>query len=164
MLSKFLSKTDCAKCRYCCIFDKNDIWEIPLFSEEEVKRLKVIFPNIQFTPSQKEYIPSVLCIGQEMQCPFLNRKSGCELSEEDKPLECKLWPLRIMRRKNEYVLAFEPSCQIMDMYSLDDIRCFVMENRIDMTVLEFALNNKNKVKEYRDNLPIIKTLSYLSLA
>lgn len=34
---------------------------------------------------------------EEVPCPFLDEKKGCILPEEDKPFDCKIWPLRLMR-------------------------------------------------------------------
>ena len=39
MLSKILSKTSCAACKFCCSFRRQSLWETPLFSPEIVKKL-----------------------------------------------------------------------------------------------------------------------------
>ncbi|MFR2154515.1 MAG: hypothetical protein ACLS48_07625 [[Eubacterium] siraeum] len=40
MLTEILSREACAKCRVCCVFDKDDIWEIPCYSAETAEYIK----------------------------------------------------------------------------------------------------------------------------
>ena len=40
MLTEILSREACAKCRVCCVFDKDDIWEIPVISPETSEYIK----------------------------------------------------------------------------------------------------------------------------
>ena len=41
---------------------------------------------------------------EEAACEFLDSKRGCVLSDEDKPFDCKIWPLRIMARERSLLL------------------------------------------------------------
>ena len=47
---------------------------------------------------------------EEVPCFFLDPDKGCTLSYEDKPFDCKIWPLRIMKKDDEYVIALTPTC------------------------------------------------------
>ena len=40
MLTEILSREACAKCRVCCVFDKDDIWEIPVIPPETAEYIK----------------------------------------------------------------------------------------------------------------------------
>ena len=40
MLKKILSGEACAKCRLCCIFDRYDVWETPVFTAELCERIR----------------------------------------------------------------------------------------------------------------------------
>ena len=40
MLHNVLTHETCAKCRICCSFVKEDAWESPLFSKEDMERIK----------------------------------------------------------------------------------------------------------------------------
>lgn len=39
MLSKILSKSSCAACKFCCSFRRQSLWETPLFSPEVAEKL-----------------------------------------------------------------------------------------------------------------------------
>lgn len=105
MLSKILSKETCAGCKFCCSFRRCSLWETPLFPEETVKRLGGRF-NIEkrdgYSYGKMDFSESYTTDNpeEEAACQYLNPQSGCTLSYEDKPFDCKIWPLRIMRKKN----------------------------------------------------------------
>ena len=47
---------------------------------------------------------------EEAPCYFLDSKSGCSLSEDEKPFDCKIWPLRVMKKEEQYVITLSQSC------------------------------------------------------
>ena len=67
----------CASCRWCCVFDAEDCWEIPCGSDGN----PLFIFNLEKTEGN---IP----------CPHLG-ENGCVL-DDDKPLDCKMWPFRKM--------------------------------------------------------------------
>lgn len=155
MLSKLLSKTDCALCKYCCEFDKDDAWEFPLFNETEVKELRFLFPDVGFESLENGYYSVILSSEPLMVCPFLSREKGCLLPEELKPFDCKIWPLRVMRKEKTAVLVLEPYCNIINRYSIEELRQFAIESGITERAKEYALNESPKLKEYRDEFEIV---------
>ena len=54
MLSKVLSKESCAKCRFCCSFRRQSLWETPLFPIDVVQRLET--GGISFQRAQQEHV------------------------------------------------------------------------------------------------------------
>jgi len=60
MLSKILSKDECASCKFCCAFRRQSAWETPLFTEEQVNRRVLML-----TPT----------------CPSINKKPVEEIIE-----------------------------------------------------------------------------------
>ncbi len=104
MLSKILSKETCAGCKFCCSFRRCSLWETPLFPEDTVKRLGGrfnmeqmdgrIYGRMDFSGKYATDNPE-----EEAACEYLDLNKGCTLSYEDKPFDCKIWPLRIMRTR-----------------------------------------------------------------
>ncbi|NLT10730.1 MAG: hypothetical protein GXY08_14725, partial [Ruminococcus sp.] len=56
MLKKILSGEACAKCRLCCIFDRYDVWETPVFTEEIRDRIQAEKPDARFISKDGGYI------------------------------------------------------------------------------------------------------------
>ena len=119
MLSKILSKTSCAACKFCCSFRRQSLWETPLFPPEVAEKLSRENEYVvvgEFTPVQdardtrdaREAQNAYRLVlennyrtdapEEEVPCTFLNPQKGCILNGEDKPFDCSIWPLRIMNK------------------------------------------------------------------
>lgn len=109
MLSKVLQKSTCAKCRFCCGFDKSDSWEIPVISRKLADDLEKKGIKTVETEGCLKY--DLEFIGDEVKyCPFHSNLTGCTLDNNDKPFDCKIWPLRVMKSGDDYVIACADSC------------------------------------------------------
>ena len=49
MLSKILSKEECASCKFCCSFRRQSLWETPLFDEKQMNAVLEKYPGVKFT-------------------------------------------------------------------------------------------------------------------
>lgn len=107
MLSKVLSKESCAECRFCCSFRRCSLWETPLFPKDECEKLShaneynVISEFRMYDDCGQmklEHKYKTDNQEEEAACDYLDVHKGCILSDEDKPFDCKIWPLRIMKR------------------------------------------------------------------
>ncbi len=56
MIKKILSGKTCAECRMCCIFDRYDIWETPIFDEETKNKVLAFNPNAVFVKVGNKYM------------------------------------------------------------------------------------------------------------
>lgn len=57
MLSKILSKEECAKCRICCCFDSYDIWETPYISQTLASKiLQEYTPKQEFIKKENHFL------------------------------------------------------------------------------------------------------------
>ncbi len=45
-----------------------------------------------------------------VDCPLLNRECGCELEREQRPFECRIWPLRVMNYGEQVKIAYYRNC------------------------------------------------------
>ena len=56
MLKNILSKESCASCRLCCVFDRYDVWETPVFTEYICERIRYAKPDAEFVAKDDGFI------------------------------------------------------------------------------------------------------------
>ena len=92
---------------------------------------------------------------EEAACPFLDSKKGCVLPEEDKPFDCKIWPLRYMRMEDgEKKICLTPTCPEVNQVPLSRMKKLV-EDGLGEKIIEYAEKNPYMIKEYKDGFPIL---------
>ena len=131
MLREILSSEICAKCRYCCFFDDDELWELPI-KEGLVKENGLT------------------------RCPAL-KKDGCSLGDA-KPAECRLWPFRVMSIDDKLALALSPSCKHMFSMPLNKIYEFV-KNGFAEKAHALANENPGSIIKYREEYIILSFLT-----
>lgn len=151
MLKKILSPETCGKCRVCCVFDRDDIWEIPLISEELHKNITVKHPGLKTTKrGEKSYVFEMEFKDNGLTyCPALS-ETGCTLGA-DKPFDCKIWPLRVMKKGDDIVITISPVCESIDPQN-PDVKALAAE--LAPIIFAEAKKNPDIIKEYIDGYPI----------
>jgi len=170
MLSSILSKSTCAACKFCCSFRRQSLWETPLFPPEVAKKLSQ--PNEygvvgEFTQAGRDGqdTQNACCLvledkyrtadpEEEVPCPFLDPQKGCILKGKDKPFDCSIWPLRVMRKDGKLVVALTPTCPAIGAAPSAKLKELV-EGELGETLLEFAKAHPYIVKEYREGFPVL---------
>ncbi len=163
MLSKVLSKETCAGCKFCCSFIRCSLWETPLFDKKTVDKYSpngVSFKMETYDGCQYgkvDYTGKYATDNEdeEAACAFLDSDKGCVLSDEDKPLDCKIWPLRIMKKGDEVVIALTPTCPAINKYPLEVMKKLVNDGLGDK-IYEYAKSHPYIIKEYREGFPVLK--------
>ena len=158
MLSTILSKQSCAACKFCCSFRRQSLWETPLFPPEVVEKLSK--PNEYGVVG--EFRDGQIVLGdyktgdpeEEVPCTFLDPQKGCILKPEDKPFDCSIWPLRIMRKDGELVIALTPTCPSIGAVPSQALVNLV-KNGLGDKIFEYAKTHPEIIKEYREGFPII---------
>lgn len=166
MLSKILEKSTCAECRFCCSFRRCSLWETPLFPMETVDRLSgdgksfiikngdgIKYGQMDLTGKYKTNNEA-----EEAACEFLDAKSGCMLSDEDKPFDCKIWPLRIMKKGEAVVIALTPTCPAINKVPLERI-VELVEDGLGDKIYSYAKEYPFIIKEYKEGFPVLKIYS-----
>lgn len=102
MLTHLLHAQDCAACRLCCHFQRSSAWETPAIEPELVTLYREMNPPPPLTTRADGSVSFALNFppddeGAEAPCPMLDPASGCMLPRSERPFECRLWPLRLMR-------------------------------------------------------------------
>ena len=154
MLTEILSRSECAECRVCCVFDRSDVWEMPLITPKLAEKLKADYPEIKLKKlsenascqvTDAEFDEESLCT-----CPLLTEK-GCALGE-NKPFDCRIWPFRVMKKGDLLLLTLSPVCESVSSLSVAKVSEFVPE--IAPKILEEVKRNPEMVKEYIEGYPI----------
>lgn len=164
MLSSVLSKSTCAECRFCCSFRRCSLWETPLFPQETMDKYETSANDIHFNRMKKdghEYGQLELMhkyasedSEAEAACEFLDSKRGCVLSDEDKPFDCKIWPLRIMDKAGETVIALTPTCPGINRQPIEAMEKLVKDG-LGNTIYEYAKEHPYIIKEYKEGFPVL---------
>lgn len=101
MLTHLISAEQCAQCRLCCNFCRRSAWEAPALTFSLTQRLQshgILIcqrpdGSMTFALHFPENAPDDYCA----DCPMLDPGCGCTLPRETRPIECRLWPVRLMR-------------------------------------------------------------------
>lgn len=104
MLTHIFTPAQCARCKLCCNFRRASAWETPVLEAELADRLQHAGVPLQ----QREDGSCTFCLSyrtddpeETANCPMLNPSSGCTLPRGDRPFECRIWPLRLMRTEQQ---------------------------------------------------------------
>ena len=164
MLSRILSKEQCASCKFCCSFRRQSLWETPLFDEAQMKAVSEKYPDIEFTEAgncgnskdaKKIYTVKLYDRyktddpNEEAACPFLDTTKGCILPKDLKPFDCSIWPLRAVRSDDKIKVVLTPTCSAINKIPLEDVKKFVREELKD-TILKYAESHPEIIKDDSD--------------
>ena len=161
MLKKILSPSSCAKCRVCCVFDKEDIWEIPLVSDELLIYIKDnIDSDVKFEKSGNENrLVMTFKDGEELTyCPMLT-ENGCVLKDH-KPFDCRVWPFRVNRISDKLcAITVSPVCEYVSSLPLSKLTGFLFDDSEGESLAEimfsYVKDHPDNIKPYIENYPIL---------
>ena len=162
MLSSVLSRDDCRKCRFCCSFRRTSLWETPLFDADTAIRLAQKYPEANFIKRGDAYTTD-LTGGyhtddpeEEALCPF--NRDGCILGGDDKPFDCSIWPLRVMRYDGALAICLTPTCPTVSAKPLSVMK-ELADGNVGDRIIEYALGHGYIIKDYRDGFPVLRKFS-----
>lgn len=154
MLKEILSGSVCGECRLCCIFDRYDVWETPVFTDEIKNKIKEVKPEAEFLPKDGGWIFKVeeLDENQLFNCPALTEK-GCMLGDE-KPFDCRIWPYRIMKIGDKRAITLASICEEMYNRPLSELVDFLKKGLAEK-IFSYADKHSEIVKPYYDGYPVL---------
>ncbi len=154
MLKKILDKKTCAECRLCCIFDRYDIWETPVFDEDTRNKLESL-ADAEFIQKDGGYIFKAEKFDDEglFTCPALDPGKGCILGDE-KPFDCRIWPYRIMKIGDKRVITIASICEAMYSKPLSELVEFLKDGLAD-EIFRYADAHPEIIKPYDNSYPIL---------
>ena len=106
MLTQFFTPDRCAACKLCCNFRRSSAWETPALPPGLVADLQAAGVPLHvredgsctFRLTYRSSDPA-----ETANCPMLDTCRGCTLPRDSRPFECRIWPLRLMRTKDEHL-------------------------------------------------------------
>lgn len=154
MLKKILKSESCAECRLCCVFDRYDAWETPVFTESICKRIRSAKPDTEFIQKDGGYIFKVKQLDENdlFTCPALTEK-GCMLGD-DKPFDCRIWPYRIMWVDGKRAITIASICKEMFDRPISQLVGFLREELAEK-IFSYADEHPEIVKPYYDGYPVL---------
>ncbi len=151
-MKSVLDKEACARCRICCSFVNADVWEAPAFNEKEyniIANHRKINSGV-FEKICDEY-RAVYHFENEKEillCPCLDEEKGCVMGD-DKPFECKLWPIRVFEIEGEIRIGVSKLCPEFLEETEQKLRILMGEGIMDRITEEIE-KNPSVVREYTD--------------
>lgn len=154
MLKKILDNRTCAECKLCCIFDRYDIWETPVFDEHAKNKLESL-ADVEFVQKDGGYIFKAEKFDDEglFTCPALDSEKGCMLGDE-KPFDCRIWPYRIMQIGDKRAITIAGICDAMYNKPLSELVGFLKKGLAD-TIFRYADSHPEIVKPYDNSYPVL---------
>ena len=135
MLKSVLSGEQCARCKICCSFVRDEVWEAPEFTRDKL--------NEEAFKNEEEIL----------FCPAVDSEKGCTLGE-DKPFDCKIWPLRPFFIDGELRIGVANICPAFNKET-DYMLKALLNNGLYYTIAEMIEKDSTLVKEYSKDYRII---------
>jgi Fe-S-cluster containining protein len=109
----------CIKCDICCYFDESDKGCTPCFTEKEFASVPVHLRNNLAKDNTGFYRPQLIKpqkADEDMVCPFLRESTHECIIYDIRPLDCELWPFRLVngRQGLSLIVVSEESCPDMN--------------------------------------------------
>lgn len=153
MLGKILSADSCGKCRICCGFTREDIWEIPLIFKENRFAVEKML-GVRLIPCGEEFVFDMKFDDGELSyCPALS-ENGCLLGAL-KPFDCAVWPFRVNALGDMRVITVSPVCETVSALPLKALSEFTEADGFAKKLFAEARKHPEIVKPYIENYPIL---------
>ncbi len=160
MISGLLSKAECASCKFCCIFDKYDLWETPVINSELRDTIIDILPETAFVKRGESYLLRMNADDNGIyHCPMLRSDIGCLLSDK-KPFDCRIWPFRVMRLEGYLAITVSNVCKTVYNKPLSEVMSELDRNNLADRIFDEAFKNPDIIKNYENGYPILRIKKY----
>ena len=161
MLDKVLSKEECAACRFCCSFRRCSLYETPVIEPCLLPRLRARYPEAKFKPVEHPAPRGTMTVDldglyqtgdpeEEALCWF--NRNGCILGD-DKPFDCRIWPLYAMRRGGRLVIALSLSCRVIAGRRSEVQK--LVDNGLGKKIFDYVALHPEFVRDYREGYPVL---------
>lgn len=157
MLTGIFSPTRCSECKLCCNFHRNTAWETPALQPEQVFILQEMCVPLEkradgttsfylhFTSDSPDEVAN---------CPMLDTCTGCTLPREQRPFECRIWPLRIMKKSNRKLIGIYENCPALSGNVFENLKSYAISELLP-EILSYATRNPEAIRDYDSSYKII---------
>lgn len=157
MLTQIFTPQECANCKLCCNFHRSSAWETPALSPEQVFLLQEMC--VPLTQRNDGTVSFYLHFSTEDEnevanCPMLDTCKGCTLDREQRPFECRIWPLRIMKQHGKLVIGIYKACPALSEKKFNLLKDYALTELLP-SILDYARCFPKAVREYDKAYQII---------
>lgn len=154
MLKSVLSGEKCAQCRNCCVFFSKSRWEMPSVPKENAEKIREFLKDENAVAENDGVfkLKSVLrsdvpesC--EEYRCPALDERSGCTLPPELKPVECSMWPVRVMNDNGKIYITLAKGCHAVEEEFVQNVKK-LLDSGLTEKIISSAKTQKGLIKPY----------------
>ena len=158
----------CFTCDVCCRFPERDSPLRPYFTREEIQAaIARGIPSASF-PDHAGSKVAVVPHGEGFQCPAFQPETGQCGIHEDRPLDCRLYPVAVMwaRDHTEVVMGWDSKCPfIRDNLESAESRAYVertaafLESQLTVKVF---ISNQQLIGSFQDDVIVLRRLNRLT--
>lgn len=159
MLTDIFTPKECANCKLCCNFHRSSAWETPALEAEQIFLAHEHCIPLEKRPdgSTSFYLHFQTDSKEEIvNCPLLNPCDGCMLPREQRPFECRIWPVRIMKQHSKLVIGVYEKCPALKNEKFDELKSAVLINLLE-PILAYAKRHPEAVRDFNTAYRIIWT-------
>lgn len=154
MLGELITRDDCAKCKICCKFEKDELIDAPMFSKRQKRYIRNNISNkIKFKYRNGAYQINLVKYKNKYRCPLLSSK-GCMLPNAYRPFDCESWPFYIMSKDDKFLITKSNVCPIFNNTSNAILIKFIEKKFLNIAK-EIATNSPELVTEYNRDLEVL---------
>lgn len=154
MLKSVLPAEKCGQCRNCCVFYSKSRWETPSVPIENAEKIRR-FLNSDIAVEKNGNICKIKSVprsefpdgAEEYKCPALDENKGCTLPVELKPLECSMWPIRVMEDVTGVYITLATGCHAVDDDFTDAVNS-LLKNELYEKISEIVRKDKTIIRAY----------------
>lgn len=157
MLTGIFSPQLCAQCKLCCNFHRSSAWETPALEPAQIFHMHELCVPLEERRdgTTSFYLHFHSNDSDEVaNCPLLDPNSGCMLPRDERPFECRIWPVRVMRESSTLVIGIYRACPAITEESFEKLKKHTLENLLP-EILAYAKRNPRAVREFNTAYQII---------
>jgi Fe-S-cluster containining protein len=173
-MKKVVSSKDCFSCRDCCYFYKNQRYFAPLFTEDELRKIKKLKKQMPKFKRYKNHAHTYQVVLKKVRnkklmyvCPFLDEKTHICTVYSARPFDCRTWPLMVMRKKNRVYVAyfnqdFCPALKDLNEKEFRDYISYMVKLVTGKRYINFLTKHPNLIWDYEKDVIPVKEITKLS--
>lgn len=158
MLTHIFTSDSCARCRLCCNFRPCSAWETPFLEESLCESLKNRGVALCSRPNGSQSFLldfQTDSLEETVNCPLLDPSSGCTLPRNQRPFECRVWPLRLMQEDGALCIGCYTACPALAENSVREKLVSTARGELLPILLDYARRFPQSIRSFNSAYEII---------
>lgn len=159
MLEELLTLKDCARCKICCHFQEDELFDAPTFTEEQKQYILDVL-NIKVHFNKKNKIYQIVLdekTDKGYKCPLLS-ENGCILPKYMEPFDCESWPFYVMRKGKNFVITVSCDCPAFNKIPREQLVEYI-RLKFKKEAIKIIMEYPDMITEYNRELDILYNIS-----